>query len=62
MPKFFLAGLHYSEEESSRHFRKYVGFWPAQMNGNKFAPGQILQKSGTSFEEANFSWLSSKVS
>ena len=43
MPKFFLAGLHYSEEEISRHFRKYIGFWPAQMNGNKFAPGQILK-------------------
>jgi hypothetical protein len=42
MPKF-LAGYHYSEEEISRHFKKIIGFWPVQINGNKFATGQILK-------------------
>jgi hypothetical protein len=43
MPKF-LAGCHYNEEEISRHFKKNRGNWPVQMNGNKFATGQILKK------------------
>jgi hypothetical protein len=43
MPKF-LAGCHYNEEEISRHLNKYIGYWPVQMNGNKFATGQILGK------------------
>jgi hypothetical protein len=42
MPKF-LAGCHYNEEEISQHF-KNIGYWPVQMNGNKFASGQILRK------------------
>jgi hypothetical protein len=33
-----------------------------QINGNKFATGQILKKNGRSCEGADFSWLSSKVS
>jgi hypothetical protein len=38
MPKF-LAG---SEEEISRHLKKKKkGYWPVQINGNKFATGQI---------------------
>jgi hypothetical protein len=61
MPKF-LAGRHYSEEEISQHLEKNVGYWPVQMNGNKFATGQILRKTGRSCEEADFSWLSSKFS
>jgi hypothetical protein len=61
MPKF-LAGCHYSEEEISRHLKKYLGDWPVQMNGNKFATGQILGKPSRSCEGADFSWLSSKVS
>jgi hypothetical protein len=40
----FLAGCHYNEEEISRHLRKKLGYWPVQINGNKFATGQILEK------------------
>jgi hypothetical protein len=61
MPKF-LAGCHYNEEEISQHLKKNIGYWPVQMNGNKFATGQILEKTGRSCEGADFSWLSSKVS
>jgi ABC-type phosphate transport system auxiliary subunit len=61
MPKF-LAGCHYNEEEISRHLKKKKkGYWPVQMNSNKFATGQILKKTGRSCEGADFSWLSSKV-
>jgi hypothetical protein len=42
MPKF-LAVHHYNEEEISQHLKKNVGYWPVQMNGNKFATGQILK-------------------
>jgi hypothetical protein len=45
MPKF-LAGCHYNEEEISRHLKKRRRrrrYWPVQMNGNKFATGQILR-------------------
>ena len=44
MPKF-LAGCHYNEEEFSRHLKKKkLGYWPIQINGNKFATGQIPKK------------------
>jgi hypothetical protein len=43
MPKF-LAGCHYNEEEISWHLKKKIGYWPVQMNGNKFATDQILGK------------------
>jgi hypothetical protein len=43
MPKF-LAGCHYNEEEISRHLKENIGYWPVQMNSNKFATGQILEK------------------
>jgi hypothetical protein len=43
MPKF-LADSHYNEEEISRHLKKDIGYWPVQINGNKFATGQILGK------------------
>ena len=44
MPKF-LAGCYYNEEEISRHLKeKKKGYWSVQMNGNKFATGQILGK------------------
>ena len=44
MPKF-LAGCHYNDEELSRHLKKkYIGYGPVQINGNKFATGQILKK------------------
>jgi hypothetical protein len=43
MPRF-LASCHYKEEEISRHLKNNVGHWPVQMNGNKFATGQILKK------------------
>jgi hypothetical protein len=60
MPKF-LAGCHYNEEEISRQLKKILGYWPVQINGNKFATGQILGKTGRSCEGADFSWLSPKV-
>jgi hypothetical protein len=40
----FLAGCQYNEEEISRLSKKNIGYWPVQMNGNKFATGQILEK------------------
>jgi hypothetical protein len=43
LPKF-LASCHYNEEGISRHLKKSIGYWPVQMNGNKFATGQILGK------------------
>jgi hypothetical protein len=44
MPKF-LAGSHYNEEEISPHLKKRrKGYWPFQINGNKFATGQIVEK------------------
>jgi hypothetical protein len=43
MPKF-LAGCHYNEEEINRPLKKEEGYWPVQMNGNKCATGQILEK------------------
>ena len=43
MPKF-LAGCHYIEEEISRHLKINIGYWPVQINGNKFATGKILKK------------------
>jgi hypothetical protein len=39
-----LAGCHYTEEEISRHLKKDIGYWSVQINGNKFATGQILRK------------------
>jgi hypothetical protein len=44
MPKF-LTGCRYNEEEMSRHLKKKRGYWPVQINGNKFATGQILEKT-----------------
>jgi hypothetical protein len=60
----FSAGCHHNEEEISRHLEKKrkKGYWPVQINGNKFATGQILQETGKSCEGAAFSWLSTKVS
>jgi hypothetical protein len=43
MPKF-VAGCHYNEEEISRHLKTSIGYWPVQINGNKFATSQILKK------------------
>jgi hypothetical protein len=43
MPKF-LAGCHYNEEEIGRHLKNNAGDWPVQINGDKFATGQILKK------------------
>ena len=42
MPK--LASCHYNKEEISGHSEKNIGYWPVQMNGNKFATGHILRK------------------
>ena len=44
MPKF-LAGRHCNEEKISWHLKKNIGYWPVQINGNKFATGQILKKT-----------------
>jgi hypothetical protein len=43
MPKF-LTGCHYNEEEISQHLKKRKGYWPVQIDGNKFATNQILGK------------------
>ena len=43
MPKF-LAVYHYNEEGISWHLERSIGYWPVQINGNKFATGQILKK------------------
>jgi hypothetical protein len=43
MPKF-LADWHYNEEDISRHLKKTRGYWLVQMNGDKFATGQVLEK------------------
>jgi hypothetical protein len=39
----FLAGCHYNEE-INRHLRKNIGYWQVQIDDNKFATGQILEK------------------
>ena len=59
MPKF-LAGCITTKKKLANTL-KNKEFWPVQINGNKFATGQIL-KSGRICEGANFRWLSSKVS
>ena len=33
-----------NEEEISRHLKKSTGYWPVQINGDKFTTGQILKK------------------
>jgi hypothetical protein len=40
----FLADYHYNEEEISRHLEKNTGYWPVQINDNKFATGPIMRK------------------
>jgi hypothetical protein len=40
----FLTGCHYNEEEISRHLEKGIGYWLVQINGNKFATGEILKE------------------
>jgi hypothetical protein len=52
MPKF-LTGCHYNEEEISQHLKKSIGYWPVQINGNKFATGEILRKP----EEVVKGWI-----
>jgi hypothetical protein len=32
------------KKKISRRLKKKIGYWPVQMNGNKFATGQILRK------------------
>ena len=39
----FLARCHYNEEETNRHLKKNIEYWPVQINGNKFATSQILK-------------------
>jgi hypothetical protein len=43
MPNF-LAGCHYDEGKISRNLKQNIGYWAVQMNGNKFATGQILKE------------------
>jgi hypothetical protein len=52
-----LVGCHYNEEEISQHLKKYEGYWPIPINDYKFATGQIMKKTGGSYERADFSWL-----
>jgi len=62
IPKF-LADCHYNEEEISQHLKKTIGYWLVQINGNKFATGQILRKPvEVGKGRIDSSWLSSKVS
>ena len=61
MPKF-LVGCHYNEEEISWHLNQNIGYWPVQINGNKFATGQILKNTVEVVKGWDFNWLSSKVS
>jgi hypothetical protein len=53
MPKF-LADHRYNQKETNRCLKKEEGYWPVQINGNKFATDQILEKPGRSYEGANF--------
>jgi hypothetical protein len=39
-----LVGCHYNEEEISQHLKKSIGYWPVQINGNRFATGEIMRK------------------
>jgi hypothetical protein len=32
------------KEEIIRHLKTNIGYWPVQINGNKFATGHILKK------------------
>jgi hypothetical protein len=60
-----LAGCHFNEEEISRHFKKKkkdIVASPKDINGNKFATGQILKKPIEIVKQQDFNWLSSKVS
>jgi hypothetical protein len=43
MPKF-LSGCHYNKEEISWHLKNNIEYWPVQIDGNKFATGQIVRK------------------
>jgi hypothetical protein len=43
MPKF-LAGCHYIKKKLAGTHKKIIGYWPVQMNGNKFATSRILKK------------------
>jgi hypothetical protein len=43
MPKF-LPDYHYNKEEMSWHKKQIAGYWRVQINGNKFATSQILNK------------------
>jgi hypothetical protein len=45
MPEL-VAGCHYNEEEISQHLKTNIGYRPVQMNGNKFATGEVLKKTG----------------
>ena len=42
-------------------WKKKIGYWPVQINGNKFATSQTPEETGRSCEGVDFSWLSSKV-
>jgi hypothetical protein len=43
MPKF-LAGCHYNEEKFCQQLKRNIGYWLVQVNGNKFATGEIVRK------------------
>jgi hypothetical protein len=32
------------KKKTSRHLKENIGYWLVQMNGNKFATGQIVEK------------------
>ena len=43
MPKF-LASCLTMEKKSTGKWKKTIGYWPVQINSNKFANGEILKK------------------
>ena len=43
MPKF-LTGCHYNEENLAGTWKTVIEYWLVQINGNKFATGQFLEK------------------
>ena len=61
MPKF-LAGCHYNEEEISRHLKLKYRILAGPNEWQQVCSRSNPEKTGRSCEEADFSWLSSKVS
>jgi hypothetical protein len=61
MPKF-LTGCHYNEEESSWHLEKKYKILAGSNEWQQVCNRSNPEKTGRSWEGADFSWLSSKAS